>query len=86
VVRLFSEPGYGFLESADDGHEVYFHANSVLHGDFDRIAIGTQVRYVEELGEEGPQASTVAIIDKPGERARRSSPIEPPPDWRRNRG
>lgn len=67
VVRLFDERGYGFLRNADTGHQVFFHRNSVLHRDFDRLAVGTQVRYVEELGDDGPQASSVQVVDKPGE-------------------
>lgn len=56
--------GYGFLRSLD-GRTIYFHQNSVLNG-FDRLAIGTEVRFEEEDGEEGPQASTVVIVSKPG--------------------
>jgi ribosomal subunit interface protein len=65
VSRLFPEEGYGFLETPD-GREIYFHRHSVLHPGFDRLAIGTEVRFVEEPGEKGPQASTVAIAGIPG--------------------
>lgn len=68
VDRLFPEAGYGFIRSAEDGRELYFHHNSVLHRDFDRLSVGTQVRYIEAEGDKGPRASTVQIIDKPGER------------------
>jgi cold shock CspA family protein len=67
VTKLFREEGYGFLQSLD-GRELYFHRNSVLHDDFDRLEVGTGVRFVEEAGEQGPQASTVQIVDKPGAR------------------
>jgi cold shock CspA family protein len=67
VTKLFPEEDYGFLRTLDD-RELYFHRNSVLHNDFDRLEIGTGVRFVEELGEEGLQASTVQIVDKPGAR------------------
>jgi len=67
VEKLFPEEGYGFLR-AIDGEEVYFHRNSVIHNDFDRLDIGTGVRYVAEPGERGLQASTVQIVDKPGSR------------------
>ena len=60
VVKLYSYEGYGFIET-QEGEEVYFHKNSVLDQGFDRLAIGTHVRFVEEAGERGPQASTVAI-------------------------
>lgn len=63
VVRLDPHGDYGFLE-AEDGHEVYFHRNSVLNGGFDRLSVGAPVAYVEELGEKGPQASTVRSVEK----------------------
>lgn len=82
VVRLFREQGYGFLKTLD-GRDLYFHRNSVLQNDFDRLEIGTAVRFDEDEGEEGPQASTIQIIDKPGLRIPRSGQgvVEPPPGW-----
>ena len=68
VVQLFNEQGYGFIKTTE-GRELYFHRNSVLNDEFDRLAIGTGVRYVAEEGENGPQASTLQIIDKPGKGA-----------------
>ncbi len=61
VARIFAGEGYGFLETPD-GREIYFHRNSVLDGRFDDLKAGTEVRFVEEAGEKGPQASTVAIL------------------------
>lgn len=55
--------GYGFLESAD-GRDIYFHKNSVLDDAFPRLRTGTRVAFSEELGEKGPQASTVRILGK----------------------
>ncbi len=67
VSKLFREEGYGFLKTID-GEEIYFHKNSVLHNDFDRMEIGTGVNYFPEMGEEGMQASSVQIVDKPATR------------------
>jgi cold shock CspA family protein/ribosome-associated translation inhibitor RaiA len=61
VVRLHDD--YGFLEAAD-GHEVYFHNKSVLNNAFARMEIGARVTFAEELGEKGPQASTVRLQGK----------------------
>lgn len=61
VVRLFAEERYGFVDA--EGYDVYFHANSVLHGAFDRLAVGARVRFVEEAGERGPQASSLRVLD-----------------------
>ncbi len=63
IYKLFKSDGYGFIKSTD-GSEVYFHRNSVLHNKFDGLKTGTGVHYVEEMGEKGPQASTVRVITR----------------------
>ncbi|MFO7655106.1 MAG: HPF/RaiA family ribosome-associated protein [Candidatus Krumholzibacteriia bacterium] len=65
VAKLFPDRDYGFLETLDR-REIFFHRNSVLNDDFDRLEVGTGVRFEEEEGEEGPQASSLRIVDKPG--------------------
>jgi cold shock CspA family protein/ribosome-associated translation inhibitor RaiA len=67
VEKLFAE-GYGFIRALDDDRQYYFHRNSVLHGDFENLAVGTEVRFNPETGEEGPQASSVQIVSKLGAR------------------
>ena len=83
ITKLFKDRGYGFLKTLD-GHEIYFHRNSVIHHDFDRLEIGTGVHFSFVEGEEGPQATTVKIVDKPGVRAGKSEQtmIEPPLGWK----
>ena len=61
VIKLFPDEGYGFLE-APDGHEIYFHRNSVFGDEFPRLKIGEVVRFVEEVGDKGPQATTVSLL------------------------
>lgn len=51
---------HGFLET-DDGRQLYFHENAVLDGQFETLAVGAVVSFVEEDGVEGPQASTVRL-------------------------
>lgn len=63
VIKLFGWEGYGFLET-HDGREVYFHRNSVLHDRFDKLEIGSMVRFAEEDGDRGPQASTVEVTGR----------------------
>lgn len=64
VCRLFPKEGYGFIETPN-GRELYFHRNSVLDDAFDGLEIGSLVEFVEEAGEQGPQASTVRLSGKP---------------------
>ncbi len=82
VVRLFPQEGYGFLKTPD-GREVYFHRHSVLHDDFERLAVGTEVRFEESEGDKGPQASTVQVVNKPGIRLPAAGPasVVPPRGW-----
>ncbi len=63
VVRIDAGEGFGFLES-EDGREIYFHANSVIGGKFAQLKPGTSVTFHEELGEKGPQASSVHLRGK----------------------
>jgi cold shock CspA family protein/ribosome-associated translation inhibitor RaiA len=63
VGKIVQDEGYGFLTS-DDGRGIYFHKNSVLNRAFSRLKVGMRVSFIEELGEKGPQASTVRIISK----------------------
>ncbi len=62
VSKVFHDRGYGFLEAEEDGHEIYFHQNSVLGARFPKVAVGSRVRYAEEAGDNGPQASTVELL------------------------
>lgn len=65
VSLLHPEQGYGFI-TTPEGREIYFHRNSVLPPGFDQLELGTAVRFAEEAGQEGPQASTVAITGRGG--------------------
>ncbi|MGD8885623.1 MAG: ribosome-associated translation inhibitor RaiA [Gammaproteobacteria bacterium] len=63
VSELVPTEGFGKIASAD-GREIYFHRNSLLNGDFDALQPGDKVRYDEEMGEKGPQASSVKLLGK----------------------
>ncbi len=83
VTKLFREEGYGFVTTVDSGRTVYFHRNAVLNDDFERLEVGTGVNLVEEIGDEGPQASSLHVVDKPGHRASEEEPTRsaPPSAW-----
>jgi cold shock CspA family protein len=61
VAELYAD--YGKIETPD-GRHVYFHRNSLVGDDFAALEIGSEVRFVEEPGELGPQASTVHLVGK----------------------
>ena len=60
VSKLFPAQDYGFLETPDR-RQVYFHRNSLIDVDFAHLDIGTEVAYVEEQGEQVPQAARVTV-------------------------
>jgi ribosomal subunit interface protein len=62
VERLFAEEGYGFIRTPD-GREVYFHRNSLDEGGWERIDIGSPVRFTEEPGEKGAHAHNVTPLE-----------------------
>ncbi|MGE5190372.1 MAG: HPF/RaiA family ribosome-associated protein [Gemmatimonadota bacterium] len=63
IARLDAFDDCGFI-GTPDGREIYFHRNSVVNADFDRLDDGDLVRFHEEAGEKGPQASTVYLEGK----------------------
>jgi ribosomal subunit interface protein len=83
VTKLFPEEGYGFLKTLD-GEDVHFNRGSVLHDDFDRLEVGTGVRFEAVEDEQGiVHATTVQIVDKPGVSSGKADEtvIEPPLGW-----
>lgn len=63
VVRIERQGGFGYI-TTPDGREIYFHRNSLVNAGFDSLEDGAEVRFAEEMGEEGPQASSVQLIGK----------------------
>jgi len=61
VTYLDVEKAWGWIEP-DDGRRIYFHRNSVLDNKIEELAVGDEVRFAEEAGNEGPQASTVELV------------------------
>lgn len=61
IVELNPERGFGFLLSSE-GADIYFHRNSVLGSKFDELSVGSKVSFVEEVGDKGPQASAIWLL------------------------
>lgn len=63
ILELISGEDYGRI-ATPDGREIYFHRNSMVDVDYDELEIGDEVRFAEEVGNDGPQASSVITIGK----------------------
>jgi cold shock CspA family protein len=87
ITKIFAEEGYGFLRSLD-GDEIYFHRNSIVNDDFDRLKPGTGVSYTAEVGENGLQASSIQVLDKTMESSEEEGAVEDvvsPQGWQRTK-
>jgi ribosome-associated translation inhibitor RaiA/cold shock CspA family protein len=58
VARIVPEEDHGFILTGTGGL-LYFHRNSVMDNDFDALAVGEPVNYVEAVGDTGPTAAKV---------------------------
>lgn len=76
ITKLFPDQDYGFIRTLDTGKEIYFHRHSVANNNFDKLEIGTGVQFTETLGQMGPQATTIRLVDKPGENVAKSEDTE----------
>jgi ribosomal subunit interface protein len=65
IWHLVPTERYGFILSAVDGVEIYFHENALVGVEYDDLAVGDEVSYVshEKEGAKGPQASTVKLVN-----------------------
>jgi cold shock CspA family protein/ribosome-associated translation inhibitor RaiA len=64
IARLFVDEGYGFIESPD-GRDIYFHENALADDlKMQDLETGAAVRYTEEQGEEGAQATIVRTMGR----------------------
>ncbi len=67
VARIFAEEGYGFIATPDRG-DVYFHRNAVIDGGWEKLDTGSDVRFTEAEGKDGPDATSVTPLDRGAER------------------
>jgi ribosome-associated translation inhibitor RaiA/cold shock CspA family protein len=63
VAERNPEQDFGFLLTKEGGL-LYFHRNSVLSGDFEKLRQGDEVYYVEDVGDTGPTAVKVRVKEK----------------------
>lgn len=63
VTDISPDKTFGRIVSSD-GRGLYFHRNSLIGTDLDSLLEGSPVYFVEDMGEEGPQASSVYPVGK----------------------
>ncbi len=60
VARLVAEERYGFIAGID-GREFYFSAMNLANGNYDHLAEGDEVHFLEDAGSQGLQARRVTL-------------------------
>jgi cold shock CspA family protein/ribosome-associated translation inhibitor RaiA len=66
ISQFYPREDHGFILT-HEGTQLYFHRNSLLQGDFDRLRRGDRVHFVETVGDTGPIASKVWPVEgQPG--------------------
>lgn len=63
VTEISPDKRFGRIESVD-GRWLNFHRNSLIGEDLDKLQEGTSVYYIEDMGEDGPYASSVYPVGK----------------------
>lgn len=63
VTEISADKTFGRIVSLD-GRGLYFHRNSLIGADLDSLQEGSPVYFVEDMGEDGPQASSVYPVGK----------------------
>lgn len=58
IASLSHYEGFGYLDD-EEGRPIWFDQRSVLQADFAALEVGDWVRFAEEIGDKGPQASSV---------------------------
>ncbi len=63
ITELYPYEDYGRIVTGA-GDDIYFHRNSLINADFADLSVGDEVRFVEEQGNNGPQATSVRVVGK----------------------
>jgi cold shock CspA family protein len=69
IAKIFDVDRYGFVSGAD-GREVFFHENAVRRHQFDHLAVGDLIRFVETADGDGVRASVVVPMRSASRNAR----------------
>jgi ribosomal subunit interface protein len=63
ISEVHPERDFGLI-TTPEGRQIYFHRNCILDAKLEDLSPGTEVRFDEEPGNEGPQATSLRVIGK----------------------
>lgn len=78
VLRFDEVRGYGFIVPSEGDEDVFMHANDLLDEKYQYKA-GSEVEYFLEMGDKGPKASQIRLVNAPEPRrgSAGTGPVDP---------
>jgi len=61
IARIMSRTGFGFIQAANTGKDVFFHCSSVKNGVFEELEDGDRVSFEME---DGPKGKVVVNVTR----------------------
>lgn len=82
VLRFDEVRGYGFIVPSEGDEDVFMHANDLLDEKYQYKA-GSEVEYYLEMGDKGPKASQIRLVNAPTPKGSSSGtgPVDPHGDY-----
>lgn len=67
ILRFDEVRGYGFIVPREGGEDVFMHANDLVDDKY-LYQAGREVEFYLEMGDKGPKASEIRLVDRPAAR------------------
>ncbi|MFJ8649432.1 cold-shock protein [Streptomyces sp. NPDC093546] len=64
ILRFDEVRGYGFIVPREGGEDVFMHANDLVDDKY-LYRAGREVEFYLEMGDKGPKASEIRLVDQP---------------------
>ncbi|MEU7281180.1 cold shock domain-containing protein [Streptomyces sp. NPDC045431] len=79
ILRFDEVRGYGFIVPREGGEDVFMHANDLVDDKY-LYRAGREVEFYLEMGDKGPKASEIRLVDQPARRPAVPAPAPAPGD------
>lgn len=63
TIKRITDKGFGFIATAGNSNDMFFHSSSVVGVDFNDLREGQDVTYTVGQGPKGPRAENVQLKD-----------------------